>query len=135
VSTIAASQAILDKAYIEHNPVAIFLMFSGGHDSLTATHVGATWANERRIPFKVAHINTGIGIEQTREFVRETCSEHEWPLVELHADREEQTYEYIVRRYGKPTNRSFTGGSKSGVSNGSCARRRLTAHAQRECCW
>lgn len=96
------AELTLDTAYMEHRPVAIFLMFSGGHDSLTATHFGATWASKHGYPFKVAHINTGIGVEKTREFVRETCREQDWPLVELHADREEQTYEYIVRKYGFP---------------------------------
>lgn len=99
---VAEAEAILDRAYIEHQPVAIFLLFSGGHDSLTATHVGAKWASDRRIPFTVAHINTGVGIEQTRQFVRQTCMTQGWNLRELHADRTEQTYEYIVRKYGFP---------------------------------
>ena len=93
---------ILDRGYEEHKPVATFLLFSGGHDSLTATHLSASWCQERGLPFKVAHVNTGIGVEETREFVRDTCRQHEWDLVELHADREEQTYEYIVRNYGFP---------------------------------
>lgn len=97
---VVAAQALLDKQYLVHKPVAVYLMFSGGHDSLTATHVGATWATERHIPFSVVHINTGIGIEQTRQFVRQTCLVNGWNLRELHADREEQTYEYIVRKYG-----------------------------------
>jgi 3'-phosphoadenosine 5'-phosphosulfate sulfotransferase (PAPS reductase)/FAD synthetase len=73
-------------------------MFSGGHDSLAAT---AITAQHPRFTAAV-HINTGIGIEQTREFVRDTCTDQGWPLIELHADRIEQTYEYIVGRYGFP---------------------------------
>jgi len=98
----AAAELILDTAYAQHRPVAIFLMFSGGHDSLTATHLGAAWAEKHGYPFKVAHINTGIGVEQTREFVRETCREQNWPLVEMTPDRETSQYEYIVRRWGFP---------------------------------
>jgi 3'-phosphoadenosine 5'-phosphosulfate sulfotransferase (PAPS reductase)/FAD synthetase len=93
---------ILDRAYEEHKPVATFLLFSGGHDSLTCTHLSARWCLRNDVPFQVAHINTGIGIEQTREFVRDTCAKYQWPLLELHADREEQTYEYTVRKYGFP---------------------------------
>jgi 3'-phosphoadenosine 5'-phosphosulfate sulfotransferase (PAPS reductase)/FAD synthetase len=96
------SWEILDNLLEEHQPVATFLMFSGGHDSLTATHLSARWCADRQVPFKVAHINTGIGIEQTRQFVRGTCHDFGWELVELHADRPEQTYEYSVKKYGFP---------------------------------
>jgi 3'-phosphoadenosine 5'-phosphosulfate sulfotransferase (PAPS reductase)/FAD synthetase len=60
--------------------VNAFVLFSGGHDSLCATHVAMTngYAQE------VVHVNTGIGIAQTTEFVRETCREHGWTLNELH---------------------------------------------------
>ena len=32
---------LMNAAIEEHNPVAVFAMFSGGHDSLTATHIAA----------------------------------------------------------------------------------------------
>jgi len=96
------SADILDRLLAEHKPVATFLMFSGGHDSLTATHFAARWCVDREVPFQVAHINTGIGIEQTRQFVRGTCHDFGWDLVELHPDRVEQTYEYICLKYGFP---------------------------------
>lgn len=99
---VVQARDILDSLLAEHNPVATFLMFSGGHDSLTATHLAAQWCLDRDVLFKVAHINTGIGIEQTREFVRDTCEQLDWSLEELEADREEQTYDYIVRKYGFP---------------------------------
>lgn len=53
-----------------------FALFSGGHDSLCATHVAMTngYAQE------VLHIATGIGVPETRQFVIETCQEHGWPL-------------------------------------------------------
>lgn len=90
--------SVLDAAIREHNPSHVFALFSGGHDSLCAT---AITAKHPRFTAAV-HINTGIGIEETREFVRETCKREGWPLIELHADREEQTYEYIVGKYGFP---------------------------------
>lgn len=91
-------EEILDATVAEHDPSHVFAMFSGGHDSLAAT---ALTAKHPRFTAAV-HVNTGIGIEETREFVRETCRREGWPLIELHADREEQTYEYIVRKYGFP---------------------------------
>lgn len=88
----------LDAAMREHRPSHVFALFSGGHDSLCAT---AITAKHPRFTAAV-HINTGIGIEETREFVRETCAAQNWPLIELHADRIKQTYEYIVAKYGFP---------------------------------
>jgi 3'-phosphoadenosine 5'-phosphosulfate sulfotransferase (PAPS reductase)/FAD synthetase len=71
----------------------IFALFSGGHDSLAATIVAS------RMPgfAGVVHLNTGIGIEQTRTFVRETCAGQGWPLVELRSDA---TYETLVLERG-----------------------------------
>lgn len=60
---------------------SIYALFSGGHDSLTSTAIAAKHPLFRG----VVHINTGIGIERTREFVRETCEEQGWPLIEASA--------------------------------------------------
>ncbi len=72
-----------------------FALFSGGHDSLCATHVAMTngYAQE------VVHVNTGIGIEQTNQYVRDICAEHGWPLNELHPPT---TYDDLVTAYGFP---------------------------------
>lgn len=79
----------------------VFALFSGGHDSLASTAIAA-----KRPDFKAAvHINTGIGIEETREFVHETCKAQGWPLIELHAER---TYEELVLTRG-----GFPSGPKS----------------------
>lgn len=74
-----------------------FGLFSGGHDSLAATALAS------KMPgfVAVAHINTGIGIRQTREFVRKTCKRQGWPLIELHPDG--KTYEQLVRERGFPS--------------------------------
>lgn len=78
-----------------------FGLFSGGHDSLCSTALAS------RMPGFVAavHINTGIGIEQTREFVRETCKRQGWPLIEMHP---EKSYEELVLTRG-----GFPSGPKS----------------------
>jgi 3'-phosphoadenosine 5'-phosphosulfate sulfotransferase (PAPS reductase)/FAD synthetase len=55
---------------------ATYVLFSGGNDSTVLTHLMRNRANA------AVHINTGIGIEQTREFVRATCKEWGLPLIE-----------------------------------------------------
>jgi 3'-phosphoadenosine 5'-phosphosulfate sulfotransferase (PAPS reductase)/FAD synthetase len=45
------------------------------------------------------HINTGIGIERTREFVRETCGDSGWSLRE---EKTTQSYEDLVLERGFP---------------------------------
>lgn len=72
-----------------------FALFSGGHDSLVSTH----YAMSRGLASEVVHVNTGIGVDATRVFVRETCAEHGWPLNELHPP---VPYDEIVVREGFP---------------------------------
>jgi 3'-phosphoadenosine 5'-phosphosulfate sulfotransferase (PAPS reductase)/FAD synthetase len=76
----ADARAILDGAVELHRPSAIIGLFSGGHDSLCACHV----ASRHPLFAGCAHVNTGIGIERTRQFVRDTCRQFGWPLRELH---------------------------------------------------
>jgi 3'-phosphoadenosine 5'-phosphosulfate sulfotransferase (PAPS reductase)/FAD synthetase len=51
---IETAQEILDEAEAR-DPVKTYCLFSGGHDSLVATHVAHEWAD----PDGVVHINTG----------------------------------------------------------------------------
>lgn len=77
--------AILDRAYAAHRPSLIVGMFSGGYDSVTTTHLVASWAAARSLPFIVVHINTGTGIRETLEYVRATCAQFGWTLLEYNA--------------------------------------------------
>ena len=88
---------VIEAACEEHKPSHLFALFSGGHDSLAATALAA------KHPYFTAavHINTGIGIEETREFVRETCRSQNWPLVEMHPDG--KTYRDLVSEFGMPS--------------------------------
>lgn len=86
----------LDRAVEEHSPAAVFALFSGGHDSLVNTHITA----QHPAFTAVVHLNTGIGIEETREFVRATCARHGWPLIEKSPPR--TTYEAICLSSGMP---------------------------------
>ena len=83
----------------------VFALFSGGHDSLCSTHIASGMDGFEA----VVHCNTGIGIEQTRQFVRDTCEQFGWPLIEKHPDR--FTYRDLILDPGEKG--GFPGGPKS----------------------
>lgn len=96
----------INAAVAEYNPIAVFGLFSGGNDSLAAIYA-ASLANG----FSAAvHVNTGIGVEETRNFVRRTCGERGWRLLEYKAMEntkadgtpDPQDYEQIVLKDGFP---------------------------------
>lgn len=93
---IERAEDILERAIDKHDPVQVFAMFSGGDDSLASTH----FVMERVPDAEVLHINTGIGIPQTREYVRETCDKYGWPLVE--EKPQDVQYEDFVKEHGFP---------------------------------
>lgn len=83
----------------EHNPVAIRVGFSGGRDSLAVTH----WMMTNIPGCEVFHCNTGIGVERTREYVRETCELMGWKLHEIRAKEDcGQDYDELVLKHGFP---------------------------------
>ena len=91
----AIAQAALDLA----RPVRTFVGFSGGDDSLVTAH----WCMNNVPDCEIFHANTGIGIEQTRLFVRETCAKHGWPLTEIRAKEDcGQDYDALVEERGFP---------------------------------
>lgn len=75
---------------------ATVVLFSGGNDSTTLAHLF------RNDVDYAAHANTTIGIEQTREFVRDTCKAWGLPLIERMAPREQDRYRAQVLRDGFP---------------------------------
>jgi 3'-phosphoadenosine 5'-phosphosulfate sulfotransferase (PAPS reductase)/FAD synthetase len=52
------------------------VLFSGGNDSTVLAHLMRTYATH------AVHCNTTIGIEQTRQFVRDVCQQWGLPLLE-----------------------------------------------------
>lgn len=68
----------IEQAVATYQPACLLALFSGGHDSVTSTHLAAQHPMFRA----VVHVNTGIGIEQTREYVRQVCHDQRWPLIE-----------------------------------------------------
>lgn len=102
------ARSILETAIDLHKPKHIFGLFSGGHDSVTVTHFVARALRDRLTG--VVHINTGIGIPETREYVRETCRRLGWNLIEYKAtenttakgEPDPMVYENIVIKHGFP---------------------------------
>jgi len=92
---------ILFEALFEQKrePIAAYACFSGGDDSLVSVH----WTMNNIPNCKVLHINTGIGIEATRRFVRDTCYREKWPLIEIRAKEDcGQDYDEMVLKNGFP---------------------------------
>lgn len=92
---IIEARAILDEAVALHRPTHVFGLFSGGHDSLTACHV----ASQHPLFSGVAHINTGIGVEATRTYARDTAALLGWNFKEYHPP---VSYDDIVLEHGFP---------------------------------
>lgn len=88
---------LLNHAIAAHQPSHVFALFSGGHDSLCATHAAMQSGKVNA----VVHCNTGIGVELTRQFVRDTCKQFGWPLIEVRAKEDcGQDYWAIIRKLG-----------------------------------
>ncbi len=100
------AQQILLSAIDEYEPTAIIGLFSGGHDSYTVTHFADTVCQMNA----VCHIDTGIGVPETQQFVIDRCKAHNWPLkiyramenVNAKGKPDPQDYEEIVRKHGFP---------------------------------
>lgn len=73
------------------------VLFSGGRDSTTLLHM----MRKVGVVSHVVHANTGVGIEKTRQFVRDTCADWDLPLIEAHP-AENRTFERLVLSEGFP---------------------------------
>lgn len=80
----------------DKNLAGVVGLFSGGNDSTTMCHIMLP-----RITH-LAHANTTIGIEQTRQFVRDTATVWDKPLLEFKAPRERDHYRSLVLDQGFP---------------------------------
>lgn len=79
-SLIEQAYGIYDDAIATHigdkKLAASAVLFSGGNDSTVLAHLMRPYATH------AIHCNTTIGIEQTRQFVRDTCVDLGLPLLE-----------------------------------------------------
>lgn len=88
------------------DPIEVFGLYSGGHDSFSACYIASL---HPRFSGAV-HINTGIGVEATREHVRETCAIRCWKLLEYKAlenrtakgEPDPKDYDALVLAHGFP---------------------------------
>ena len=94
---IEQANVIIDKAWELHAGgrmrAAWCALFSGGNDSTILTHLV-----RHRVDFAV-HCNTTIGIEATRQFVRDTCADWGLELIERTAPT---SYRDLVLERGFP---------------------------------
>lgn len=94
---IEQAHEIYDTAVDEHlqgrELVASAVLFSGGNDSTTLAHLFKSTATH------AIHANTTIGIESTRQFVRDTCEAWGIPLIEKVAPT---SYRELVIERGFP---------------------------------
>ncbi len=99
---IEDSNLILDKAIDiflnnDNKTAAGFVgLFSGGNDSTVMCHM------MRARLTHLGHANTTIGIERTREFVRQTSRDWGMELLEFAPPREVDHYENLVLEHGFP---------------------------------
>ena len=105
-------QPLIDMAVQQYGCQDVWALVSGGTDSLTALSVALEHPSFRG----VLHLNTGVGVEQSREHVRQVCKDVGCPLAEYCAKDnvnakgtpDPQVYEDIVLEHG------FPGPTKSG---------------------
>ena len=91
----SAVQSIADSI-AEYNPVKVYALVSGGNDSTVTAHLAKEFGPRLD---GLVHINTGIGVEETRQFVRTFAKWLQMPLIEKSPP---VTYEELVLKYGFP---------------------------------
>lgn len=97
---------LLGEAVVQLQPRYVIALFSGGSDSTVSTHLAAQHPD-----FSFAlKIDTGIGVEQTNQYVRDTCANWGVKLREYSAVNytradgapDPQVYRDLVLRWGFP---------------------------------
>ena len=91
---------VLDDARREHfgdhhDMTAAVVLFSGGNDSTVLAHLMRPHCSH------FGHANTGIGIEETRQFVRDVAEDWGIPLLERHPPPGD-TFEDMIQKMGFP---------------------------------
>lgn len=99
---LAESNRILAKVR-ERDPDHIYAAVSGGEDSVTAFHV-ARQSDEIQLD-GVVHVDTGISINASTEYVREVCDQYDVDLTVLDDSNsrfQKERYGTLVRQFGFP---------------------------------
>lgn len=101
LALISESHWMLDRAVAKHitgegkSVAGVCILYSGGNDSTVLAHMLKSKATH------AIHANTTIGIEETRQFVRDTCAGWDLPLLEVFPG-EGNTYRELVLEQGFP---------------------------------
>jgi 3'-phosphoadenosine 5'-phosphosulfate sulfotransferase (PAPS reductase)/FAD synthetase len=98
-----AGEAFTDRVLSEladRDPDYVFAEVSGGHDS-TAMLYAAHESDELEID-AVVHINTGIGVRETRRYVQEQCARLGYSYIEGIQPKMERRYAARVIEHGFP---------------------------------
>lgn len=102
---------ILDRAWLTWKPIAVVGMYSSGDDSAATMVALEAWAQARSLSFRVAHINTGIGIEASRQHARDVAAARAWTFREWCTPPQH----YVNMVTGKEKQRSIPGGFPGGA--------------------
>ncbi len=88
----------INEAADRYKSSGVYAMLSGGDDSLTCALI----TTQAKLFRACVHLDTGIGIPETREYVRELCRQQGWPLKIYRAADQGQHYVEHCRAYGFP---------------------------------
>lgn len=106
---IGESFDILTRAYEHWKPNWIFLLYSGGYDSVCSTHIAWAWA--KVVPHgrvKAVSINTGVAADGWREYVSRVASAERWTH-EFWDNPNLEFYYENSRAYGTPYTKQMHG--------------------------
>lgn len=103
-SKIDRSESFICEMVEKYNPVKIYVCYSGGNDSMVSSHLLMEMfgLNKWSHLCEVLHIDTGIGIQATKDHVKNVCSSFGWPLTIIKAEDCGQYYDDIVIKHGFP---------------------------------
>ena len=90
-------EGIIDEVESVHGRTNFYALTSGGKDSITLTN----WLAELGKLKKVVHIDTGVSLKMTTDFVKDYCQEKGWPL-QIIRPRFHRIYASFVLQYGFP---------------------------------
>jgi len=89
---------IMDGAIEKYELDSLYVLLSGGKDSVcVADFIAKNYPKQ----FKgVVFTNTGLGSQETRQFVIRYCKEKNWPLHMTWANKEHDRFINVIQKYG-----------------------------------
>jgi len=89
---------------VYHNIRPVVCCFSGGKDSLVATHYTLNDIEDAGLNVEryVVHVDTTVALPGVQDYVRSVARQLDWPLVILHP---KVPFDELVQRWGMPTMR------------------------------